>query len=105
MPLGLITIAVIKYLISASSDYLTAFGQFLRYHFGEGSGLIGGAIGGLAIAGVFCIIFIPTMMLLKKLFGVRCPSCRAVIVDKARYNYAIHEFKCLKCKAVIITEK
>ena len=104
IPIGLINIAVTVYLISASSKYLTAFRQFLSHRFGDSGDLIGGAIGGLAIGGVFCIIVIPTMMLIKKLFGVKCPSCGKVIVDKACHEYAINSFRCLKCKSVIITK-
>jgi hypothetical protein len=105
VPLGLVNVELIKYLISASSDYIVAFGQFIRHRFGESAGgAIGGAIGGLMIALASFIWIIPTMKLLKKIIGVKCPSCGTLLVDKHYYEYAINNFRCLNCKTLIITQ-
>jgi hypothetical protein len=105
VPLGLVNVALIKNLISASSDYIIVFGQFIRNRFGESAGgAIGGAIGGIMIGLVSCIVVIPTMKLLKRIIGVKCPSCGTLLVDKAYYEYAMNNFRCLKCKTLIITK-
>ncbi len=105
VPLAFVTLALINYLISASSDYIAAFGQFIRHRFGEsGGGAIGGAIGGIMIAIVFTFIVIISRKLLKKIIGVKCPSCGVPLVDKAYYEYAINNFRCFACKALIITQ-
>jgi hypothetical protein len=105
VPLGLVNVLLINYLIFGSSDYIATFGHFIDHQFGDNTGgAIFGAIAGLMIGVVsIFVVFIP-MIFLKQLIGVKCPSCGALLVNKNYYEYVLKNYRCLRCKGLIITQ-